>query len=711
MRLLIAVACVALLSLGPTLADAAELPHARPFQSVLRGYLAHFTEADFVVARRPLDLQPSYLPDPDSLYRFWLLVNEGERSLPPTRGLRVPAASFTLSRIEGAKDIALDVAGVVPEALAWWDAWDFAGNPYRDSAPVRNRALVAAIVDLLMLDRAHEEGRYTRSDFLGGSLIRLAYTYVKLKPHLPSRIQSAYETGLLRFMARLEEWGPTGVHADMDMFALVGLWYTAQALDDPDTRRRAEQQARLIMRKHFKPAGYVDHGGGYDPSYNGISTYFLVWAALASDWQFLRPLHERACRLKAFSSFPEPETGLLVGPTHFSTTMSRSAARDQWARKKREVASAMLTDEAAYLLSVGRPGRHKFWGVPDALQMRSEITRQLGRRINPEIKKRGAIAPGIWKESHWCRSLNFAYDYYARGTYARLMQIRRKQGELLSPPVARRQAFVERFGDDWTIVRSSSFAIGIHTGRLSWWKGLSGFGGGAISAFWTPSGGSILLGRNKNRPHPASERDTWANVEAWHTNAISGRTAAGKAFSTARVRHPSARGTNELGDQEQVVLTVEGAIGADHDEGRAMEDGALVGPLRYSRHFMISASRVQVRSLVAFDSRDKISELFESVPLFSSPLEARPRSVVVEVLVGARWRAPSSTWVPGVLEVRVRRLGGGMSLKFDRPRRVRLARNPGPYGPNLQIDLRLSSSGESADSRLELGYELLPWAP
>ena len=75
----------------------------------------------------------------------------------------------------------------------------------------------------------------------------------------------------------------------MDTHAIVGLWYIAKAIADPQVSKRAEAYARRVLAKHYRPAGYIDHGSGFDPSYNGISFYFLTWAAMASDWDFIVP--------------------------------------------------------------------------------------------------------------------------------------------------------------------------------------------------------------------------------------------------------------------------------------------------------------------------------------------------------------------------------------------------------------------------------------
>jgi hypothetical protein len=104
--------------------------------------------------------------------------------------------------------------------------------------------LVWAAVDLMMLDQWHEQGQGRRSDYLGGTVIWLAYVLKASGDVLPEPARKAYEQGLLRMVHRLRDWGPTGLMTDMDLFAPVGLWYAAEAIGDPSLYELAKNYSR-----------------------------------------------------------------------------------------------------------------------------------------------------------------------------------------------------------------------------------------------------------------------------------------------------------------------------------------------------------------------------------------------------------------------------------------------------------------------------------
>src|SRR5262249_48290135 len=150
---------------------------------------------------------------------------------------------------------------------------------------------------------------YSRSDFLGGNLIWLGYTYKQVKDVLPAAARAAMEEGLKKLVLRLNRWGPKGSMTDMDLFAPVGLAYTASGLDDAEVRQIAETYSRRLFTepRYFNPAGYFVDVGCFDTSYNGISLYFSIWAALATDWKFARDAVDRAHRLRAHLCLPDPD--------------------------------------------------------------------------------------------------------------------------------------------------------------------------------------------------------------------------------------------------------------------------------------------------------------------------------------------------------------------------------------------------------------------
>ena len=191
------------------------MPHEHDYQKKLRAFLATLTEGDLTVEHQPLTVVPT--EDPDELYRLWLLTRHPHR----VSAARLPAAAFTLSAIEADRGLVLPTAPSECQMLAWLANWNYAGNPYRGAKSLKLRALVLAAVDLMMLDYLYEHDPQgaDRSDYLGGNLIWLGYTYAAGRDALPPEAQAAFAAGLKKLVLTLDRWGPKGLMTDMDLFA------------------------------------------------------------------------------------------------------------------------------------------------------------------------------------------------------------------------------------------------------------------------------------------------------------------------------------------------------------------------------------------------------------------------------------------------------------------------------------------------------------
>jgi hypothetical protein len=249
------------------------------------------------------------------------------------------------------------------------------------------------------------------------------------------------------------------------------------------------------------------------------------------------------------------------------------------------------------------------------------------------------------------------------------------------------------------VAKFDAYAAVVHTGGLSWWEGLSGLSGGALSALWTPEAGSLLLGRVANRPFPDAERDAWSSVERWQTHALSGRTRTGKAFSTARVRGP----TSELRIDERersVTIRIRGALGPAIDEGRGCEDAALRGAAQHEVLIQLDAAGISLAHTLDFDPAEELREVWASLPVFERhPLEgaAGRERVRVEARAGDEWSPVGSEWGPPVRHIRLLRRSGGLALELPEAHRVRLSAPPGPFGRALLVELPLPTPGTSDD--------------
>ncbi|MEX0686542.1 MAG: T9SS type A sorting domain-containing protein [Balneolales bacterium] len=687
---------------GNVTAQKNELPQDHEYQVVLRNYMASLSQQDFDVPFNDITYDDNHLNSlsNDELYGLWLIFQDAPPQGPiaSVKGLIVNSSHFKLSSIEndGIRMGSSNNRPWIPsETTAWWYGWAYKGNPYYKHKGVMRRAFVASAVEMIMLDNAHKNGKATRSDYLGGTLIWLAYTYSQVKDDLPESVCNAYEKGLLKFLGRLEDWGSNNNMGDMDQSAHVGLWYLAKAIDDPEVYRRVENQTASILNTDYRPAGYIQHGDGFDAPYNGFSLYYLNWAAMASKNPLLKQTVGEMSKLKAHLSLPEPG-GRMQGPSHFNTTTSTDPANDLNESTIRDVGTALHSDHAKYLVWEGRNGQNFNVGVPTRTDMKSRIS-LLTRRTNDHFTA-SAEAPEAWHETHWGTGIPHAGPYIEPGFYDELLQLESSNSPLMQAPFNRTENFIEQFPHEYADVpenrkreflsaKFDNYGVILHTGLISWWGGtdtdvMSGFGGGAISAFWTKKGGSVILGRSAGFQGP--QPDTWNNWRQWPTHAISGLSADNEPFSSARNRSPIRQyHVNE----NSATVTVTGIIGDEHDGGRSTLNDAMPNLINYNRNFKVDASGLTVETKISSDGQDEVKELYEIIPLYlgNGSNGVSQAGVHIEVETDGTWHNASSDLKENVDKIRIQRYTETVYITFDSPQNVKLS--PTPWEDQYQSSL------------------------
>lgn len=631
-----------------------KLPQEHEYQRQLRSFLATLSEQDFAVEPRPITAQPT--DDPERQYRLWLLAQH----LPNVSAARLPAASFTLAAIEGKKGLTLPCGNHECQMLAWLAAWDDAGNPYRGSRAVRLRAVVLAAVDMLALDYLyeHEPQGSDRADFLGGNLIWLGYTHLHCRDVLPAEARAAFDAGLKKLVTTINRWGPYGAMTDMDLFAPVGLSYVAAATKDPDVRRIAEEYSRRLFTepRFFHPAGYFVDNGCFDTSYNGISLYFGTWAALQNDWPFARDAIDRSYRLRGLLSFPHPD-GTFSGPSAMASRCSGDPPRDQWQFPPRTLGSGMVTDEA---LSIAP--------LPPATVLANAPASVAGQ-LNRQLESPRAATAGPWREHHWSGALNFAYEFYRPGYYTRRVALAKEDSPLLKPRYARDETFVRDFGGAFVIGRNKRFAAAIHTGPVAGihreWQRPYGFGGGELSAFWTPATGPVLLARRRGvQGHVFDRFDEW---RSWPVHAVTGLAADGGIVSSSRIERPEveSRCTDDTAD-----VRVAGQVPKYVSE----KQGMVPADLKYERRFRLDAKGLRVTTTVS--GSERLSELYETIPVFLRESSTQPAPAIRFRVSGAADGAlVEAETAPRekVEAIELTRYDGAVTITFARPVTARLS--------------------------------------
>ncbi|MEX0928422.1 MAG: T9SS type A sorting domain-containing protein [Balneolales bacterium] len=689
---------------GSVTAQQNRLPQNHDYQVVLRDYLASLSESDFSVPMQDMSYDESYLNSlsNDELFGLWILFRSAPPQGPivPVYGLTASSSHFTLSSIESSSGISMGSSNhypwFSPEQTAWWAAWDYPGNPYYRHKGVMNRAFAQGVVDMLMLDDGHENGKYSRSDYLGGTLIWMAYTYYVIKPDLPGHVQDAYETGLERFLSRLEEWGSNNNMGDMDSAAHVGMWYAAKAIDDEDFYNRVRAHSLRILDSDLRDAGYIQHGNGFDASYNGFSLHFMTWAALASDNPSLKETVNKLSELKGHLTLPEPN-GDFFGPSHFNTTTSGDGANDQNVSLNRDLGAAMVADEAKYLIWDGRNGQHYNLGIPDRSTIIDRV-RFLTGRTNDHWSS-SSTSPRDWHETHWTRGIPYAQEYVVPGFYDEMLQIENSSNSLKKAPFSRDENFIRQFSEDnkqseFLSAKFDDYGVILHTGQLAWWGG--GYGGGALSAFWTPGGGSVILGRNAGDQGP--NPDSWNNWKEWPTHSIGGLSSGNDPFSSAKNRDPE---RDYAVSDEYAVVSVSGSIGNNHSGGHTTGNNALPNTVDYTRNFKVDSNGLTVETRISSEGKDQVKELYEIIPLFLG--EGSGGNVTISLEAGGNWHSASTSSRSNVTRIRLERYNEDVYITFDSPRRVQLSPNvwqdeyqSDAKARNLLIDL-LENNGSTVD--------------
>ncbi|MEM7013312.1 MAG: hypothetical protein AAF585_17715, partial [Verrucomicrobiota bacterium] len=455
--------------LSVSLLQAVELPQDSDWRRTLVHYLHFLTEDVFEIADHDFSFPENYSEtDDERLYRDWIVLGHPGRE-PTVAGFRADPKFFTLNQIEG------DEIRCFPEpaALAWWIQFDYPGNPYFDSKAGMHRALVIAIVDMLMLESAHVVPYTIKPDFMGANLGTWAYTYQVCGQQLPAKAQAAYKAGMLHYLELMERIAPRDGNSNMDMRELVTLAELDHVFDgDEEMHQRLVDLARRILfgspdrgpatsdprRGTFHPAGYIGEADGPETSYNGISLFHLAEAATVSrgdpDWDaFLPEVVERMARFRAYNTFPEPD-GAVEGPSSWSTRTNDPYTRDQRDRPWRRYAEAMITDESLFRLGAER-------GIPDRETMLSDIRKTIDRwnkRMRQPEKWKADEAP-VWKEHHWPNDLPYTWDRYVDGSYAHFHNTLEAADEMLKPPFVRDADFNLDFDEEFWIAKRGNWGF------------------------------------------------------------------------------------------------------------------------------------------------------------------------------------------------------------------------------------------------------------
>lgn len=694
-----------------------ELPHGRPWQTVLRDHLAGFGEVAFEVPERPLVKVAETLDD-DGVYRDWLVlgarggVGDGAPGPLDDSALSLPATEFLLTAIENGEGVLMSPLRHSPIIPAWWAGWDHPGNPHHQSRALKLRAHVTAVVDMMLVAEVEPDAG---SDLLALHLLADTYAHLHSLDVLPSDVRAAVGTAIDEALARLEADEPATNGPSLGMATATACAYVARAVDDAGVVARAEALARRVVAERIRPAGYVDAGGGFDPRRGEVAAGYLVWAALAAPdgWDFLGDAVTRLADLRSHLLLPEPDRKGFLAPDHFAPTPGPEGFPEDRGRRQRQVAEAMLASQAIPLLFAWRD----VGTVPlakSAMQAEIETAFRRGARRGRQAAPATGATPGVdatWRiEDAPLDMPPFDHDYYRNGTVDRF-----RRAALLPAsrvPVVRDGTSIRDFDEEFLVAKVGDYAAVIHTGRIAPGRIDGGLSGGALSAFWTPATGAAILGK---RPAPAAARDadSWETWWRWPCHALAGTGAGGRPFSTARLpRGAFTEITSTIGiDRATVTLAAPlheaGTAGND-----AVADGALAGSLTYTRRFDIDGGALRVETRLVGDGNDRLGRLCEILPVpdGAPPGAGADDRGAAKVFhdTGAGWQPAVPRAVAGVRRLRIDRHGGAVEIEFERPVRAGLAPTAGSAGRNVLVELLDADAVDEPFTSAGVAYTIRP---
>lgn len=699
------------------------LPQGHAYQKTLRDFLATLVEADLDPGLPELKTAAA-AENAEDQYRNWLLSLDLEPQVGRKRcypSVSSPARLYLLNAIETPEGVRRPPAWVEP--LAWLSEWNYPGNAYLGSKPLKMRAFVTASVMMMMLDHAqehHPELGVSRASDVANHLIAYAYVYPRVRGVLPPTVRDAYLAGLKKLADRVAAWGPTSENISADLAAALGLYLTAEAAGDDVLRKRAETYARRLVTdpQFFHPAGYFVSMGSFDGAHNGSGRYFAVWLALLSDDPVLKEALDRTYRLRAHLALPDPD-GHIGSPTHFSPFTSQESSMDSGGARYVDYAAAMLVDEAAYRTRLPGAEELNAAGMKRINELKAQI-RETPNKTPPE-----QVASSPWKfipqTTNWSfpRPLNIAEDAYRPGSYARLAKLHAESPSLLKVPFLRDESFLRTFDKAFTIGRNDHYGVVLHTGPVGGprpdvrtYPGPHGFGGGQLSAFWTPKTGSVILGRRGGMDSLAW-RDRLEDWRLWPIHAVSGTRHNGEIVTTGLIRELD---VDQKINGTQGTVTVRGVV----PPSQFQQPGVLTGKWDYQRSFTVGPERLTVETRIETTGQDTMSELVETIPVFLREMQKQRKSepTRIEFQVNGAWKPAEPTYQSGVTAVRLTRFEGRVRIEFDRARRVKLS--PQDWADeihtraacrNLMIDLLENDDRPAVPRSTTLRYDLRAESP
>lgn len=687
-------AVVTLLTLSPRHLCAEEPAWREPWQKGLTAWLQSLVETDVTVGEKTFDWSHF---DPEELHRtshlatgayspYWIAAT----------ALRIPDKDFLwkggLWREDGSPQDVLKPYGIktgqmwiptvptIADSLAWLYTWDRPWNPYKGDRAVALRAAVISMVDLIMLrENLHyytsgEEGCYqppfgVRACDSGFLLTYNAYCFLQVADALPQQTRKDWADGI-RWYAEYNLQAPPGGPENMRLSVPVGIYYAGMALGDESYKQAAVKLMDRMIAEYFRRPGYLADAGIPDGSYNGISLHRLAefWAISGS--RNVLETMRKSYDLKAYLTLPEPD-GSTLSPSHFNARCKDGFDNDQYQGRE-----AIILEEVP---TAGLFLKKTWLSAQDEQDMIQHLTNVI-RNDNLFVKK-----PYLWNlDYRWDAVLALPYVLYQPRDEQSMDAIIHKN---LESPVEKEDRYTKNFGDEFYVVRRPGYAaifyagpaVPYDNGATNLFKMLGeeggymmGFGGGGLSAFWTPQSGSLLLGRMtacegyERKSKVVDGMDYLiSGWQDWLTNQIVGETKEGKILTSARTQSPRSRLA-----KDGSKLEIRGKIPRQSKR----QGDILEAELSYQRTYLFDDQGIDCALEIQTDKPLELRSLFETLPILVGQKNLDRNADAVSgptdwQFLGTDGKPiePADNRVENVRKISLSRFNGGGMILFEAP--------------------------------------------
>ena len=368
-------------------------------------------------------------------------------------------------------------------------------NPLHNSQALRNRVIIAALQDLMML-REHEDPHTEFPHHQGGNraflFSRYTRSFAMVAADCPEEVRQVWTEGLRRYV---DAQSITSVANTVNQWSAIWIGFEDfyQASKDEAYRQVLKRHLGWLATRNqwnlgYESAGYFDEAEGPDATYTGITTFHLALLYHTTRDAGVLEILRRSIDLLNHTLAPEPN-GQFLGASSFC-----HRTPGDWTQAQMGGGLVMLADDlpeaavhAGHSWMFAKPAK-----TPAELHdAERELVSGL-RSIEPNAFRLAHVGP---------ERIQYGYSM--------LYPIWENYPKTILPgalPMAPGKSFTRNFGDEFFCVRRPTYYAFVYAGHTmgEWqkqWRAKDPRtqhprNGGGLGMFWSPGMGSSILAKN-----------------------------------------------------------------------------------------------------------------------------------------------------------------------------------------------------------------------